>query len=116
MLCRPNFTNSYTHRNSLVSAQSASNSKSVDVIPPAASLADAKNNIFMVIVTDDDIVFNTWIGLFKIVTVDCIVYHLSLSLYVHLSPEREGVVDDLQTPTPPTSISISISFHSLVFR
>jgi hypothetical protein len=34
----------------LVSAPSASNSKFVDVIPPAASLADAKNNILIVIV------------------------------------------------------------------
>jgi hypothetical protein len=42
-----------THRSSFVSAPSASNSKLADDIPPAASLADAKNNILMVIVVED---------------------------------------------------------------
>ena len=41
---------SITHRKTCVSAPSASNSKFVDVIPPAASRADAKNNILIVIV------------------------------------------------------------------
>lgn len=39
-----------TYRKTCVSAPSASNSKFVDVIPPAASRADAKNNILIVIV------------------------------------------------------------------
>ena len=38
-----------TYRKTLVSAPSASNSKFADVIPPAASLADAKNNILILI-------------------------------------------------------------------
>lgn len=42
-----------THRSSFVSAPSASNSKLADDIPSAASLADAKNNILMVIVVED---------------------------------------------------------------
>jgi len=47
-----------THRSSFVSAPSASNSKLADDIPPAASLADAKNNILMVIVVEDIVLSN----------------------------------------------------------
>ncbi len=46
----------FTHRNIFVFASSTSNFNVVELIPPAASRAEAKNNIFMVtkLLTGDD--------------------------------------------------------------
>ena len=53
----------HTHLSALEFASSESNSNVVEMIPPAASRADAKNNIFMVTTStspeaDDDMTFS----------------------------------------------------------
>ena len=46
-----------THRNALVSAPSESNSMDAELIPPAASRAEANSNSFMEM---DDMINNEW--------------------------------------------------------